>query len=121
MAGLGAGGGVAQAVAHGAKLPDRSVKLLRFRRELLPVDLRLTVGREHQCDLFQRKTRRAAQRDQRQALQYIRIEEAAQPAPADRADQTAFLVVAQGRGRDAAAPRHLSNINVFHALDLKST
>jgi hypothetical protein len=63
MARRRAGGGVPQAVAHGAQLADRAVELVRLGREHLAVDARLALGREHARDLVEREAGGAPQRD----------------------------------------------------------
>ena len=110
-----------QAVAHGAELADRPVQLVRLGREHLPVDARPPVRREHERDLVEREAGGAAQRDQRQPLQHAGIEQAAQAAPADRGDQPLLLVEPQRRGGNAGALRDFGDVQVLHALDLKST
>src|SRR5260370_12605055 len=56
VARCGAGSGVPQAVAHGAKFADRPVQLLRLVREHLPVDARPPPRPEHDPNLLLRKS-----------------------------------------------------------------
>ena len=95
MAWRGAGGSVPQTVAHGAQFADYRVQFRRLGRELLPVDARSTVWREHERDLIKRKPGSAPQCYQCQPLQYVRVEQTAQAPPADRGDQAFFLIKPQ--------------------------
>ena len=107
-------------VAHGDELADRPVELRRLVGQHAPVDARFSVGRKHARDLVERKAGGAAERDQRQPVQHIMIENAAQPTAADRGDQLLLLVEAQRRCRNGGAPRDFGNIDPPHlALDLK--
>lgn len=77
------GGGMAQAVAHGDQFADRSVQFVGLGSKLSPVDTRPSVGCEHLGNVIEREAGRAPQRDQRQAVQDLPIEQPAQTAPAD--------------------------------------
>ena len=81
-----------QTVAHGDEFADSPVQPIRLGHEHLPVDARPTVRREHERDFVEREAGSASQRDQRQPLQHVVIEQPAQAPPADRSDQPAFLV-----------------------------
>jgi hypothetical protein len=96
-----------QAVAHRAQLADRAVQVLRLRGEQRALDPRPPVGAEHAADLVQREAGRAAQRDEREALEHVRAVDPPQAVPAGRDDQAFFLVEAQGRGGHARAPRYV--------------
>jgi len=106
---------VLQAAAQGNQLADRSVELGRPGLEHLPVDARTPIRREHARDLVEREAGRAPERDQREAFQHAGIEDTPQPVPPYRGDQVLLLIEAQGRGGHARAPRHLRNIQAFHA------
>ena len=109
-----------QAVAHGAKLADRSVQFFRLGGEYFAVDTWPPARREHTRDLIERKAGGAAQRDQRQLLQNPRTVKAAQAVPADRPDQTLFLVEPQRRGGEPGAACDLGDVQI-DSLDLKWT
>jgi hypothetical protein len=61
----GAGGGVAQAVAHGGELADGLVDLFGLGREQLAIDTGLAICREHPRYLVEREARGTTERDQR--------------------------------------------------------
>ena len=110
--------GMAQAVAHRSHLPHRDVQFVGFGREQGPVDLRSAAGREHARDLVQRKTGRAAERNQCQALEYAGIEHAAQAAATDRNDQAFLFIETQGRGRNAGSFGDFGNADVVSSRTL---
>ncbi len=70
-------------------------------------------------DLLQRQTGRLAEADQREPFQHLLVVLPAQAATAQCLQQPKLFVVAQGRGRHAAALDHLANIQFAHGLDLK--
>lgn len=110
-----------QAIAQHTQFTQSPVYRISLVQQPLPVYARLPVGREHLHNLVQRETGGAAQGDQRQPLQHIAAEQAAQAVPAYARDQAFFLVVAQGRGWQASAARDLGDIQFVHTLDLKPT
>jgi len=112
---------MAQAVAHRGHPGDALVERIGPGRQACAVDAGATVSAEHRADLFQRESRRPAQRDQGQALHHLLGKHAAQPAPAHRADQALFLVIPQGRWGQPRPSRHLADIQFLHPLDLKPT
>ena len=102
--------------AHRAQSADRPVELVGLVCEHLPVDARPSARSEQTSDLVEREAGVTSQRDQCQPLQHARIEETAQPAPADRRDQSFLLIEPQRRSRSSRAPRHFGDIHVFHPL-----
>ena len=117
----GARGGMPQAAPHGCQLADRLPELVRLRGEHGPgrcvaarraANMRATVKGEPGG---------TAQRNQRQPLQHAAVEQPVKPPPADRADQALLLVEAQRRRGHSGTLRHLRNVEVAHALDLKWT
>lgn len=110
-----------QPVAQRAEPADGVVQRRRARRQRGAIDPGRTVLAEHGRDLVQREAGHAAERDQRQAIEHVRVEQAAQATPPDGGDQALVLVVTQGGGGQAGAPRDFRDIQVRHGLDLKST
>lgn len=109
-----------QTVARCSQRTDRPIEFIRARDESLPVDLRLTVRPEHRRDLVERKTAGLAERDQREPLQYARREPPAQSASAARRDQSFLFVEPQRRCGYAGLLHDFGNVQMSHALDLKS-
>ena len=67
MTGRGTSGRVPQTIANGAELANRLIQLFRLGGQQATIDARLTVRREHERNLIERKASGTAERDQRQA------------------------------------------------------
>lgn len=112
---------MAQAIANGSKLSNRRIELIRPGGKHLPVDPRAAIGREHAGHFIQRKSRRAAHGNQGEPFQNAMAENAPQAHAPDGTDQSLFLVKPQRGRRNSGNERHLRNVQVPRALDLKST
>lgn len=111
---------MAQAVAHGGQAADGLVEFLRFAGEQPAVDGRAAVGREHAGDLVEGEAGGAAERDQGEAPQHVRLEQTPETPSADGFDQAFFLVEAERRSGKARARGDLADVENF-PLDFKST
>jgi len=110
---------VPEALAERREPADRRVERFRPRRERGAVDPGASVRPEHAGDLLQRESRRAAERDEREAIEDAGVEQAPEAPSPDRADQALFVVVAQRGRRDAGPAGNLRGVEYGQGLDLK--
>lgn len=110
MAFVRAAGGVPEAVPKAGQLSDGAIQLAGLCRQQRPVDLRLTLRTEDGGDLVEGEAGDPAERDQREALDDLRLVLAAKPAPALRPDQPALLIVAKRRGWQTGRVCNLADV-----------
>jgi hypothetical protein len=102
---------VTKAVPHLREPRDRRVEIVGLLREELAIDLRAAVGTEHARDLVEGQSRRGAHRDEREAFDDLRPEEATETSSSDRSDEPALFVVTKSRRRNAAALRNFADVH----------
>lgn len=110
-----------QAIANDGKLSNRDIKLVRPGGKHFPVDPRAAIRRKHAGHFIQRKSGRAAHGNQCEPLQNGLVENAPSTHAPDGADQSLFFVETQRRCGNPRIERHLRNVQIPAALDLKST
>lgn len=109
MAGRLALGGMAQAVAQAGEMLDLAVQLFSLLFEHRARDFGV-IPVQQRADFVQAEAGRAAHGNQRQTLQHLGLVQASQTAPSGRGDEAAFLVITQGRRRQAAGGRDRTDI-----------
>jgi hypothetical protein len=112
---------VSEAIAERGQLPDGSINLVCFLGQRVTVEFRNSVGAEDGMEFIERESRGLTCRDQCQSRQHGWIKEPPQTTATNRLDKALLLVMPQGRSREARAFRHLRNVQIAHAIDLKST